>query len=111
MPHGAAAANRALLVEKGQWWRLVTSLFASDSFAEGLLSWFLLYKFRLFERQMGCVAALLRLGPPEHGGAVARASESGAVSLALVLARACQAAQHSQSRKRVAPRCMGSGLC
>jgi hypothetical protein len=58
MPHAAAAAaaaNRALLVEKGQWWRLVTSLFASDSFAEGLLSWFLLYKFRLFERQMGCV--------------------------------------------------------
>lgn len=48
-----SASNRALLLDKGQWWRLATSLFASDGLAEGLLSWFLLYRFRVVERQFG----------------------------------------------------------
>lgn len=46
-------SNAAAVLQGGQWWRLFTSLLPSDSFAEGLVAWLLLYWFRGFERQMG----------------------------------------------------------
>lgn len=43
----------AQLLERGQWWRLASSLWPASSVAGGLVTAFLLYRFRTFERQMG----------------------------------------------------------
>ena len=51
--HALFLGDRAALFERGEAWRLFTSLLPSESLAEGLVSWFLLYRFRVFERQMG----------------------------------------------------------
>lgn len=48
-----AVSDRSSILSRGEVWRLFTSLLPSDSIAEGLLSWFLLYRFRVLERHMG----------------------------------------------------------
>lgn len=45
--------NRAKIFPGGEWWRIVTSLMASDGLADGIISWMLIYWFRTFEKQMG----------------------------------------------------------
>jgi membrane associated rhomboid family serine protease len=68
----------------GQAWRLFTSQLACESLAEGGVTWFLLYKFRSFERQMGtakfvafmiCIIAVAAAG--RLGLAVLLESRSG----------------------------------
>jgi hypothetical protein len=46
-------SSRDAILARTELWRLFTSLVPSESLAEGLLSWFLLYRFRMFERHMG----------------------------------------------------------
>ena len=48
-----AVSDRSSILSRGEVWRLFTSLLPSDSIGEGLLSWFLLYRFRVLERHMG----------------------------------------------------------
>ena len=45
--------SRDDLINKGQVWRLITSLLPCDSLPAGLATWLLLYWFRIFERQLG----------------------------------------------------------
>jgi len=45
--------SRDDLINKGQVWRLITSLLPCDSLPAGLATWLLLYWFRFFERQLG----------------------------------------------------------
>ena len=48
-----AADSRDHLAKQGQAWRLLSSLWPAESIAAGLVTCFLLYRFRTFERQMG----------------------------------------------------------
>lgn len=47
------ADDRSQVLSSLQLWRLFTSLWPSSNLMEGIVSWFLLYRFRLFEREMG----------------------------------------------------------
>lgn len=51
--HALIIDSRDVILVRGELWRLLSSLLPSESLAEGLLSWFLLYRFRIFERFMG----------------------------------------------------------
>jgi hypothetical protein len=46
----ACADSGAQLYKMQHWWRVFTSQLPLDGVAEGLVSWFLLYRFRTIER-------------------------------------------------------------
>ena len=68
----------------GQVWRLLTSLLPSGSLVEGCVSWFLLYRFRTFERQMGSARFSLFLVLVAGWAVAARAAALAVLPLASV---------------------------